>query len=81
MFSYLFTSKKEKKSDKPVFIKKEKPEVYIVIDKGTNNTIGAFSSLSLAIKHGRDSTYCNCIIRKFIVDTPCQYIYYPVYED
>jgi len=53
-----------KKKDKTT--KDTLQEVYLVINKNTQSPLGIYSSKDLALKNGKSSTYCNCIIYKYI---------------
>lgn len=92
MSSYFTTKKQEKTKDdtkkddtkKETLKKKDKTtlqEVYLVINKNTQSPLGIYSSKDLALKNGKSSTYCNCIIYKYTVNDKCNFYINPVYED
>lgn len=82
MFNFLFTQKPEQKKE-PSFIQVSAPkkDLFLVMHKNTRETLGIFDSLVKAKEIGRKSTYCNCIIYKFILNDGCRYINDPIYED
>jgi hypothetical protein len=81
MLKYLFGGGKKQEPETFVSIPKHKRDMYVVFHKVTQVPIGIYDSLEKAREYGRKSTYCTCIIYKFMLNEACKYINDPVYED
>lgn len=90
MFSYLFGKKDHTETptipakEEPIrsrILSKQKPVVYIVVDKNSNQPLGAFDTIAEAKKEGERVSYYNCSIYSFKVNDKCNYLLLPTFEN
>jgi hypothetical protein len=73
------TSTKSKKISKHRKTISEK--VYLVINKNTELPLGIYDNLEQAKSEGQTSTYHNCSILEFKLNSKCTYFHVPVFEN
>ena len=72
---------KKLKKSKYQILNPKLEQVYLVLNKNTQTPLGIYSTKELALKYGKESTYCNCTVYKYIVDNKCNFYMDPIYED
>jgi hypothetical protein len=75
------TSQKSKKISKSTKNSRLSEKVYLVVNKNTEMPLGIYDTLEKAKTEGQSSTYHNCSILEFTLNSKCNYLTTPVFEN